>query len=349
MAPQLWTPRRQVVGAAAGPVAAAETVEPAPNTFIGQHILKDGRVVKAACELIPAGAPVVEIGAGPGTLTSELLRSGHAVRAYEVDGRWKPALDYLGRGGGLEVRWQSFLDADNDELNSAQGFQLVGNIPYHISEPLVYKMTELLFGQAVLLVGDRLARSLTVGNPDQPNWSRMSLLSHAYFDVDRVADVPRTSFDPVPRADGALIAVTRKDADEGWRRDAVVRSYRALVEAGRQNSTAARALKTVLVDSNGRALGSSSAAKPDKRASHQAERSDVRQALRAYVADYNGGGESRQGRPADLRRVGETMLSLVARTVDERLLSKPLSGLSNQDLRRVCSAISSAINQRTKR
>lgn len=319
-----------------------------PNTFIGQHILKDEEVLRTARDLVPAGALCVEIGPGPGTLTRELLTDDRHVIAYEIDKRWEPSLEALDHDGDLEVRWGSFLDAGNDELNDLGNVHIAGNIPFHISEPLMFKLAELDFEQAVLLVGDKLARSLTVENPDQPGWSRMSLVSQAYFNVRRVLDVPRDSFEPVPRANGALIVMTRKDATDESRRDATTQAYRALVEADKHSSTAAKALKTVLVDKNGQAYGGNGAGRPDKTGSHRAERRNLRANLRNYAAAYNVGGAGSAHRQVELPQTTESMLNLIAAQVDSRILSKPLSGISNSDLQKVCSAISSAVNQRKK-
>ncbi|HSX36327.1 MAG TPA: rRNA adenine dimethyltransferase family protein [Patescibacteria group bacterium] len=327
-----------------GPFGAPAMGDPTvqPNTFIGQHILRDPTVLERAVELIPAGAPCVEIGPGPGTLTERLLTDGHRVVAYEVDERWQGALDTLAGEGDLEVHWGNFLDADNDELSAARPLTVVGNIPFHISEPLMFKLAELPFDVAVLLVGDRLARALTTANPDNPGWSRMSLVSNAYFNVERVLDVPRESFDPVPRADGALIRLTRKDATDEWHADATTRTYRALIEAGRANSTMSKALKSVMVTPDGRA--ERHAAGGRRSGDTRSQRRTTNRALSAMAGEYNNTG--RLEHSAGRSPISQSMLSIVGGKFDERVLNRPLSGVSNGDLRSICSAVSTAVNRR---
>lgn len=324
--------------------SSTENDSPKPNTFIGQHILTDPEVLAKISDNLSPDILSVEIGGGPGTLTKELIKTGSPVIVYEVDERWAPDLEQLSESGDLTIKWESFLNASPEELNELGDFQLVGNIPFHISEPLMNKMTEVEFNNSVLLVGDRLATSLTAENPDQPGWRRMSLLSNAYFKVDRVADVPRESFEPAPRVDGAVVKITRLEAiGEEWKKDATIQSYRALVEAGRNNSTTAKALKRVMVNERGQAIGVGSA-NVDKRQRNKSERASMRASLKSYAGDYNNG-----GRNFELQKPAETMLSIVAPRVDERVLSKPLNALSNQELKGLCSSISSAINRRKNR
>lgn len=309
------------------------------NAAIGQHILRDTTVLEQATELVPTGDTCVEIGPGPGTMTRRLLERGNRVVAYEVDERFKPQLDRLRTLGDLEVRWGSILDAPDSDINGLDEFHVTGNIPFHISEPLVSKLTGLDFQSAVMIVGSRLAGALTAEHPGQPQWSRISLISRAFFETDLVAEVPRTSFEPVPRADGALIRQTRLDANEAWRSDPLTVSYRALVEADEQHTTVARALKAVAIDTRGRTGA------PDM-GSNRSKRRATRETLRSYLNSLNNGGSDMGDRPP-LPELPTNMLSAISASVDERLLSRPLSGISNQDLKRICSAISTAVNRRS--
>jgi 16S rRNA (adenine1518-N6/adenine1519-N6)-dimethyltransferase len=281
-----------------------------PKSEIGQHVLLDQEIIHRLCRLIPAGASCVEIGPGSGNITRELLAQGNRVVAFEIDTDCRPILDKLAeaQNGALIVHWGNFLDVPAEQLNSiSDEWYLVGNIPYNISEPLLHKMADLQFNAAALLVGSKLAAAITRQTPEG-GWSRMSLLSQAYFNVEKITEVPPEAFDPPPRARSALIHVQRKDkADPNWKKDAVACAYRALVEADVHHSTAAKALKTICVDEHG-----------------------VAQEHTGLVADKS----------------LATMRKLVASRVDERILSRPLTHISNDELRKLCAAICAVVSER---
>lgn len=314
-----------------------------PNSAIGQHILLDQAVLQMAADLVPVGSNVIEIGAGPGTLTKGLLARNAQVVAYEIDQRCEPMLTELAaQTGRLAVRWENFLEATTEEIEERKPFHIVGNIPFQISEPLITKMTAISFASAVLLVGENLVKSMTTKNPDSGSFSRLSLITGGYFDVEKLAQVPRDSFDPPPRVNAGLIRLTRKDAEPSWRSDAVARSYRALVEAQGTNSTVAKALKTVVVTPKGKA---ESGAAKKRSVNRRAERRVAKSKLNEMARDYNSGDFSRHTSSVS---TSLDMFTIISRTVDEGLLSRPLSGLSNGELVKICSAITTSINRRTK-
>lgn len=315
-----------------------------PNSAIGQHILLDQTVLETALELLPEGEKYIEIGAGPGTLTGGLIQRSSEVTAYEIDRRCEPQLGKLALSGRLKIQWCNFLEVDNAEFDSDMPFHIVGNIPFHISEPLIAKLAEIPFTSAVLLVGENLAMALMAPNPNSKSWSRMSLFAAAYFDIEKVLDVPNQSFDPPPRVNAALVRLTRKDASPQWRSDAVARSYRALVEAQATNSTVAKALKTVILTARGDAE-TGREAKQGK--NHRSERRVARLTLTEVARNYNFGSTPKHG-DAEAAQINQTMLQIVSKVVDERLLSKPLVGLSNSELTKICSAITAAVNRRKK-
>lgn len=323
-----------------------DTDSTVPNPDLGQHILLDTEVISRIIEDLPVGATYIEIGAGPGTLTSRLAPRAERIIAYELDARYQQELDALRQIGDVDVRIGDFLDAPDEELDSLGEYHIIGNIPYHISEPLLTKLSRLHFQSATLLLGRRMAEILTVEHPGQYWWSRMSMLSRAYFNVKTLEAVPRTSFEPVPRADGAVLRLTRRDASSRWQSDAVTQSFRAMLEADEESSSVAKALRMVMVDAQGKAEA------PREGISHvkdnRVRRRAGRAALKGYAREYNFGDREELSRIRE-SLVPENMLSIVAPVVDERILSKPVSGISNNDLKKLCSAITSAVNRRQKR
>lgn len=119
--------------------------ELAPRRRWGQCFLVDGNLMAKLLELaeLPAGQVVLEVGAGTGSLTEELLARGAKVLAVEVDSGLCRLLRH--RLGGRE----GFRLIEADALAGKAGLSgavrevlppaahLVANLPYGIATPLV--------------------------------------------------------------------------------------------------------------------------------------------------------------------------------------------------------------------
>ncbi len=315
-----------------------------PATRIGQHLLTDEVIIEQIAGTVPANSLCVEIGPGFGALTQKLLQRGDQVVAYEVDERAKPHLDQLDGSDKLTVHWKSFLDANVTEINGQGDFHIVGNIPFHISEPLIVKLSKINFETAVLLVGDKLARAITQTDPGHEDWSRVSLITQAYFETNRLMDVDRTAFFPPPRVDGAVITLTPLERSEtNWQSNPILMCYRAIAEANADNSTLASALKNIMIDSKGKIEAGDS----DHVLGNRRQRRAGRAALKEYATQYNLGGdfEAQDRQPVS---IPESIFSILSKSIDPGILSKPLSGVNNQELKKVCAVINAAVNKRTK-
>lgn len=171
----------------------------------GQVLLKNPRVARfevSALGLDP-GARILEIGAGPGTITSLLLESGYEVTAIEPDHRFVEDLTERFRNeirrGVLKVIKQNFLEM---EPTSYDG--IIGNVPYQISSEVVFRLGKYQFSRAILMLQREFCRRM-VASPGSKEYSRLSVNSQLRFDVRIIANVSRRSFSPVPEVDSSVI------------------------------------------------------------------------------------------------------------------------------------------------
>jgi len=315
-----------------------------PKTAMGQHLLTDPEVVRLAADELNRNDKCVEIGAGTGLLTRALLDRGGIVTAYEIDKRCSVPLSKLEPAANLNVVWGDFLDVEISEVERA-GDKIFGNIPFHISEPLIKKLSQISFSEAVLLVGDNFANALQAPNASHDDWSIMTMFGRGFFRIDTLMAVPKTSFSPPPRVNAQLLRLQRLDhVQPSWRNDTVTRAFRAIVEADARQGTISSALKQITVRPNGKAESAGY-----KQAGRRAERRVTKQALQAAQSDFNSNYQaSREHRNAP----GKELYALVRDVLGDRgesLLSQPLGGLANFEARSICSAIESIVNRRTKR
>lgn len=199
----------------------------------GQNFLGDEAVLDDIARLAAPrpGGRVLELGAGLGHLTARLLARGAAVTAVERDRDMARVLR-----GELGDR-VALLEADAARLDYAalaagQPLTVVGNLPYHLTSPILFD----LLGQpghvarAVFLLQREVAERLAA-SPGEKDWGVLSVFLQREADVSVERIVPPGAFFPPPKVHSAVIHV-------GFRppaADAAVKDparFRALVKAG---------------------------------------------------------------------------------------------------------------------
>ncbi len=184
-----------------------------PRRRLGQNFVIDPNTVRRIAKLSGAspGDPIVEIGAGLGSLTLALAETGAEVTAVEVDHNLTRALRDVVADQDVRV-----IEADARTLDWADllvgrdGWRLVANLPYNIATSLIVDLLSNVTALETMLVmvqrevGERLAARAgdkTVGIP--------SLLV-AYHGTARVVGrVPATVFYPKPKVESVLVRIDR--------------------------------------------------------------------------------------------------------------------------------------------
>jgi 16S rRNA (adenine1518-N6/adenine1519-N6)-dimethyltransferase len=186
---------------------------------LGQNFLGDMRVLAREASLLePRGRTVLEIGAGDGRLTSSLLRAGaKKVIAFEMDPEFAEILKAKFKTG-VEVVCGDFLESD---LSFFEPKGLVaGNIPYYISSPIIFKIAELDFSRAVLMVQHEFALRMCA-KPGTSDYGRLSVSCAAHFGVRYAQRVSAGAFFPKPKVDSAIVVLEKKAVPEGYSEDVV--------------------------------------------------------------------------------------------------------------------------------
>jgi len=177
---------------------------------LGQNFLVDrGALERIVAALDPQpDDEVFEIGPGIGTLTVELARRAARVVAVELDEACLRACAITLRGhANVEVVHQDALRADPLELGLRPGYLAAGNIPYQITAPLITRLLEMPSPprRAVLLVQREVAARLAA---PPGSWGLLTVAVRSLATVERVADVPPSSFEPPPAVHSSVIRIT---------------------------------------------------------------------------------------------------------------------------------------------
>jgi 16S rRNA (adenine1518-N6/adenine1519-N6)-dimethyltransferase len=173
---------------------------------LGQNILTDRTIrdsVAAAADLAPDDE-VLEVGAGPGTLTVALARKCRRLVAVELDRRLIPVLREVVAGhANVEIVQADILRFDVHAAFPRGGEVIAGNIPYSLTGALIEKL---------LQPAPRARRlSLVVQKEVAERWTAstgasLSTVAVQVFATARIAQtIPASAFTPPPKVDSALV------------------------------------------------------------------------------------------------------------------------------------------------
>lgn len=301
-----------------------------PAESIGQHILIDQGTIATFVGQIERGSNVLEIGAGPGNLTEKIAERAKKVVAVEIDRRFRPLLDDVqANHSNVEVVYRDAISLNFGKIVKA-GFlqnewQIASNLPFHISEPFIQKLIDIPIESVVLIVGDQLARRMQIENPEDPEFSRLSLLTRTFFEPSTISRISRDSFYPQPRTDAAIVVLTPREKRE-FKCNPGQAILRNLFLTERRNPTVIKVIK----DSK---RGEGEHSLMSKLESHRYDRRRSRQELRQMARSLQYGyGESERQRDMGNGEVDKLNLP-------GELLNKPFSRLDNQDIRTLARAL----------
>jgi len=161
---------------------------------------------------------VIEIGAGVGVLTAELLKRAKKVVSIELDTRLLPVLDETLRDfDNFEVVNADILKTDlhtliKEKLSDCGHIVICANLPYYITSPVIMKLLEdkLPVDRIIVMVQREAADRLTaeVGSRDS---GAITVAVNFYSKAEKLFDVSRESFVPSPKVDSAVISLTPYD------------------------------------------------------------------------------------------------------------------------------------------
>mgnify|MGYP003304059788 FL=1 len=182
---------------------------------LGQNFLVNPTVCPRMAEAVKDGATgkigVLEIGAGVGVLTKELLERADKVVCVELDTRLFPVLnDTLAGYDNLTLINEDILKANLDSIikEHFEGMEIFvcANLPYYITSPVIMRLLEekLPFNKIIVMVQKEAADRLCakVGTRES---GAVTVAVNYYAQAKKLFDVSRGSFMPSPKVDSCVI------------------------------------------------------------------------------------------------------------------------------------------------
>ncbi|HXA32877.1 MAG TPA: 16S rRNA (adenine(1518)-N(6)/adenine(1519)-N(6))-dimethyltransferase RsmA [Acidimicrobiales bacterium] len=191
-----------------------------PSRALGQNFVADANTVRRIVRLaeVHPGQPVVEIGAGLGSLTLALAEAGAEVTAVEIDRHVVPVLRDQVEPHGVRVVEADALRLDWPELlgEGPEPWALVANLPYNVATPLVIRVLEEApqVGSLLVMVQREVGERLAAGAGDEA-YGAVSVKIAYWARASVVGRVPPSVFVPRPRVESVLVRLARRP-DAPW-------------------------------------------------------------------------------------------------------------------------------------
>lgn len=183
-----------------------------PKKRLGQHFLVDFYLLKKISKCIkPKGETIVEIGAGLGFLTELLAKEAKKVVAIEKDHSLVLVLKERFKDfQNVEILEMDILNFSPEAFLKGASYKAVGNLPYSISYPVIrlfleddHQPKEMIF-----LIQKEVAQKICAKKSSLPK-----IAVEFYGKPKILFYVPKNSFFPKPKVDGAVIQI--KDIHKG--------------------------------------------------------------------------------------------------------------------------------------
>jgi 16S rRNA (adenine1518-N6/adenine1519-N6)-dimethyltransferase len=182
---------------------------------LGQHFLIEPALAERIVALagVERGSHVLEIGAGLGSLTQALGRTGAEVVAVEFDRALVPALEEVVAGfRNVRVEVRDAMKADWGAVLDGPGpWDIVANLPYNVAVPVVMRLLdqEPRVRRLVVMVQREVGERL-MARPGEEQYGSVSVRIAYLAEGRLVRRVARTVFWPQPNVESVLVSLVRR-------------------------------------------------------------------------------------------------------------------------------------------
>jgi len=184
----------------------------------GQNFINDisiiNRIVDSAD--IDIETLVIEVGPGAGILTKALCEKAKNVITYEVDKTLESTLaKELNVYDNVEIIFEDFINRNILEDVSKYEYKklyFIANIPYYITNPIITKIIDsnLNFDKVIVMVQKEVGERFSA-KPGSRAYGSLTVFLNYYFNIEKLFDVNRKYFHPVPNVDSVVVSLIKKE------------------------------------------------------------------------------------------------------------------------------------------
>jgi 16S rRNA (adenine1518-N6/adenine1519-N6)-dimethyltransferase len=183
---------------------------------LGQNFLVDPNAQRRIVDALGPSPDdeVMEIGPGQGALTRHLVGRVRRLVLVELDDALaaRLALEHAG-DAAVTVIHRDVLEVPLEEVSADPArLKVIGNIPYNITTPILFSLLERRPRprEIVLMVQREVADRILAPHGSR-TFGALAVGVRAVADVERVLDVGRRAFRPVPDVESTVIRVVPHD------------------------------------------------------------------------------------------------------------------------------------------
>lgn len=184
-----------------------------PKKRFGQNFLQDENILnKIVKEINPHPDDlIIEIGPGYGALTQKLLSTTENLIAVEIDNELTNNLKE--KFPQLHLINEDFLETDLSQLSTdGKKLRVVGNIPYNITSPILFKLIENNehIKDAVFMVQLEVAKRMT-SNGGTKDYGILAVVLKYFTETKLCFKISPNVFYPKPKVFSALVHIQFKE------------------------------------------------------------------------------------------------------------------------------------------
>jgi len=184
-----------------------------PKKRFGQNFLQDENILnKIVREINPQPDDfIIEIGPGYGALTQKLFSATDNLIAVEIDNEL--AEELKSKFPQLQLINEDFLETELVKLSKeGKKLRIVGNIPYNITSPILFKLIEnnKLIKDAVFMVQLEVAKRMTA-NRGTKDYGILAVVLKYFSETKLCFKISPNVFYPKPKVFSALVQIKFKE------------------------------------------------------------------------------------------------------------------------------------------
>ena len=192
-----------------------------PRKRFGQHFLVAPEVIEQIVSAIAPGEgeTIVEIGPGQGAITDPLSLLASKLHCVEFDRDLVTGLmnRYADRPN-VSIHEADALTFDFTSLG--QSLRLVGNLPYNISTPLLFRLVayRTIIADAHFMLQKEVVDRITA-SPGSKRFGRLTVMLGCRMESVPLFDVPPGAFAPPPKVVSSVVRMRPRPSDHYEIRD----------------------------------------------------------------------------------------------------------------------------------
>ena len=176
----------------------------------GQNFLRDLNTINKIINCLEpcSSDTVLEIGPGDGALTNVLYKQIKKLHAVEIDPLLTSQLKHK-KFANTTIYEDDILKWDLNKIS--QKAKIIGNLPYYISSPILFKLLEWQnWDRMVLMFQKELAQRITSKYGNR-TYGRISVMCQVYCSINIEFIVSNHVFQPKPEVDSAVLSFYPKN------------------------------------------------------------------------------------------------------------------------------------------